>query len=360
MNKLIVKAPLNSTSLGNVSLNFLKEFYKKNIDVCLFPHQDYADVSVYDRLDKNFANWISESISSKYSKIEKDTPTFQVWHINGSTERHSNKSILYTFYELDQPTLTELKICKSHDKVIFSSSHSQNCFKKVGLNNCAYSPLGFDEDFFETGKQYLNNVTHFGLMGKLEKRKHTLKILNLWAKHYGNNPKYLLSCAISNSFMKQEDTNFLIGKALNNEFYDNINFIPFMQTNSEVNDFMNSIDIDLTGLSGGEGWNLPSFNSTCLGKWSCVLNATSHLDWANRENSCLVMPEGTEPVYDNLFFTEGAEVNQGNINTFSEESFLNATKEAISKSANKNQEGLKLKEKFSYKNSVESILSNIF
>ena len=41
---------------------------------------------------------------------------------------------------------------------------------------------------------------------------------------------------------------------------------------SKVNILINNIDIDLSGLSNGEGWNLPAFNATALGKWSIVSN----------------------------------------------------------------------------------------
>ena len=74
---------------------------------------------------------------------------------------------------------------------------------------------------------------------------------------------------------------------------------------------MCSIDIDLTGLSGGEGWNLPAFNCTALGKWSVVLNASAHKDWATESNSILVEPSGQIPVDDGLFFKTGLPINQG-------------------------------------------------
>ena len=32
--------------------------------------------------------------------------------------------------------------------------------------------------------------------------------------------------------------------------YGNINFLPFLPKNSQVNDYLNSIDIDLGGMSG--------------------------------------------------------------------------------------------------------------
>ena len=360
MNKLIARMPINTTSIGNVSVNILRELFKKQFEVSIFPHQEPIDLSVFDKLSSDFVSWIESGIIDRNKMVEKDIPTLQVWNLRGSIERLSSKSFLYSFYELDSPTSTEINICRSHDKVIFSSSDASEIFNKSGAINTAFAPLGFDRDFFETGKQYLKNTTHFGLMGKLEKRKHTLKILKLWAEHFGNLPQYELSCAITNKFLSMEDMNKLINHTLEGKYYENINFIPFMNSNSEMNEFMNAIDIDLTGLSGGEGWNLPAFNSTCLGKWSCVLNATSHKDWATNENAILVNPSGKEPAYDGLFFLEGQDTNQGNINTFTESSFTEVTSKAIEASKQKNIKGVELKNKFTYEKSVDNILSHIF
>ena len=361
MNKLIVKCPINSTSIGNVSVNILRELFELDFDVSLFPVQNSTDLTVYDKIDNSFKSWINSSFRDNQKKVERDIPTLQIWHINNSTERHSSKSFLYTFYELDSPTFTETKICNSHDKVMFSSSCANNLFKEKGLNNSTYIPLGFDRDFHKTDRSYLDeNIIHFGLMGKMEKRKHTLKILKIWADTFGNNPKYQLSCAISNHFMSSEILNQSIAAALEGEYYDNINFVPFMKTNSEVNEFMNSINIDLTGLSGAEGWNLPAFNCSCLGKWSCVLNSTSHKDWADNENSILVQPSGKEPSYDGVFFKEGANVNQGNIYSFSSEDIKTAFVLAVANHKQENKKGLELKNRLTYKKSVNSILENIF
>jgi len=197
------------------------------------------------------------------------------------------------------------------------------------------------------------------LMGKFEKRKHTGKILRLWAEKYGNNYNYQLSCCINNGFIKPEQLNQFIHQALEGKQYGNINFLPFLKTNSEVNEFMNAIDIDLTGLSGAEGWNLPAFNATALGKWSIVLNATSHKDWANEKNSILVEPSGKTPAYDGIFFQEGAPFNQGNIHTFNDEEVVSKMEEAESKCKKENVEGIKLQEKFSYSNMLDCVIKNI-
>jgi hypothetical protein len=159
--------------------------------------------------------------------------------------------------------------------------------------------------------------------------------------------------------MKEQDILSLVNDALGGKNYKNINLLPRLKTNSEVNEFLNSIDIDLSGLSGAEGWNLPSFNSTCLGKWSIVLNATSHKDWATENNSILVEPCGEEPCYDGLFFKEGSEFNQGSIYSFSDEDFNKATDIAMGKISSKNKSGLELVEKFSYKNTLQSLIKII-
>lgn len=350
--KILLEAPLNSLSFGNVSLNIIKEFLNKDIDFAIWPSNKDIDTSAFD-LDVETKSAIQEALNKRYDYLSADIPSIKLWHINGAEDRKNEKQYLYTFYECSEPTHVEKSIVSAQTETIFSSSYSAEKFNKP------FVPIGFDNSFHLTGKKYLEDVTHFGLMGKFEKRKHTGKILNLWAKKYGNNNKYQLSCLINNPFMDSEETNNTINACLEGQRYSNINFIPFLRTNKEVNEFINAIDIDLTGMSGGEGWNLPSFNSTCLGKWSVVLNATSHKDWANKENSILVDPSSTMSCYDNKFFVEGSPFNQGVFYDFSEDSFVSALEEAEKKVGQINTEGQKLADKFTYSNTVDGILSHI-
>ena len=354
MNKLMFKGPLNSLSFGNVSFNLLRALYRKGIETAIFP-TGKVEVSAFGAQEDEFKSWLEDGINNRYLKLDKDAPTLQMWHLNGSENRISKSQFLYTFYELDSPTECERKLCELQDATIFSSSFAA---EKFG-SNTHNVPLGFDRDFKKVNKTYLQGKTHFGLMGKFEKRKHTAKILKLWAKKYGNDYKYQLSCCVTNPFLKKEQLEGFINQALEGKNYGNINFIPFLPQNTQVNDYLNSIDIDLGGVSGAEGWNLPSFNATCLGKWSVVLNASSHKDWATKDNSILIEPNGKEPVYDNIFFQEGAEFNQGNIYTFDEDEFISAMEQAEISCQNENKEGLKLAEKFSYDKTLEGILEII-
>lgn len=356
MKKIILKAAFNSLSFGNVSYNIARELYKKDIKTSIFPIGNNFDFSAFDKLDEDFKKWLEDSANNRLTKIKNDTPCLSIWHINESESCPGKKSFLYTFYELDNPTFTEKNIVDFHDATIFSSSHAKDCFENVNCENIHNIPLGFDTDFYETGKEYLKDKIHFGIIGKWEKRKHTGRIIKAWADKYGNNSKYQLTCCVINPFFKPEQMNQIIGQALEGKTYGNINFLNRLKTNSEINDVMNSIDIDLSGLSGAEGWNLPSFNASCLGKWSIVQNSTSHKDWANEKNCLLVNPTSTESSEDGVFFTKNSPFNQGNINKFDTDEVISKFEEAESLKGKVNVEGKKLKDIFTYSKTVDSIL----
>ena len=115
----------------------------------------------------------------------------------------------------------------------------------------------------------------------------------------------------------------------------------------------------MTGLSGGEGWNLPSFNATALGKWSIVLNASSHQDWATSDNSLLIDPKGKVSAIDGQFFIQGHPFNQGNIYTFDDDLVVSKMEEASSLAKKPNKEGKKLASQFTYKKTLDSILKKM-
>lgn len=349
---LIVEAPLNSLSFGNVSYNFLRELYKANIDIALFPIGE-PDLSAFQPTQE-FVNWLQKSISVRFDALSKNLPTLKLWHLNGSDILRSRNQTLVTFYECNKPTNIEKNIAGLQSKILFSSKYASSQFE------CSDTfKLGFDEDFKVTGKTYLKDRIHFGLCGKFEKRKHTEKIIKTWLKKYGNNNKYLLSCCITNPFFKPEDMQKVITNLLEGKYYSNINFIPWLKTNAEMNEFLNAIDIDLTGMSGGEGWNLPAFNVTCLGKWSIVLNGTAHKEWANEDNSILVEPDGEQPSEDGVFFKNNTEFNQGTFLTFNDEHLILAMEKAESRVGQINTCGTLLGQTFTYKSALEEILSKI-
>jgi len=357
--RLLVNAPINALSFGNVSVNILRELHKKDIDLVFFPIGDKAELEAYDKIDLSFVKYLQSATNSRYEKINKDIPTLKLWHIYGSETRHSKNQSLFTFHEVSEVTSIEKNLLNLQDRVFVSSNYTKNIFELNGVENVTYVPLGFDSDFHITNKTYLEDKIHFGLLGKFESRKNTARIIKTWLKLFGNNSKYQLSCAITNPFLDKAKFQNELLKTLEGKQYNNLNFVPYMQTNSEVNDFLNSIDIDLGGLSGAEGWNLPSFNATALGKWSVVMNATAHKDWASSDNCILIEPSSLKDCYDDVFFKKGQAFNQGQFFNISDEEMENAVLKSVSYAKKPNPEGLKLQKEFTYEKTVETILCAI-
>lgn len=358
MKPFLLDAPINPLSFGNVTVNLLRELHRRNADMGLWPIGGELDLSSYD-ISKEFLNYLNQSFNQRFDFLNKEFPSIKIWHINGSENRKNPKQFLYSFYESNQPTPVEVKLVFAQDSIAFSSSYAAESFKNFGVD-AHYIPLGVDAEVKPTGDTYYGDkLTHFVLMGKFEKRKHTARIIKTWIKKYGNNPKYLLTCCVSNPFMSAEQLQGLINHTLEGKNYTNINFLPYLKTNSEVNELMNSADIDLTGLSGGEGWNLPAFNCTALGKWSIVLNATAHRDWATKENSILIEPTGEMDVEDGMFFLKHIPFNHGTFFTWNEDQVVAAMEEAEKKAKTENKEGLKLNEQFTYAKTLDALIELI-
>lgn len=352
--------PLNSTSLGQVSLSILRELYSRGTDVLLFPIGG-VDINTQNKND-GFFNWLKDSISRANSSHNKNNPIFKLWHLNGSLESFSKEQVLLSFYELDSPTKTELNIVKNNNRVLLSSRYAISCFNNLGCDNLDFVPLAFDsEHFSKLQRPQERTDIHFGLAGKLEpQRKRHLKTISAWAKKYGNRPGYFLNCAVYNHFLDPNVQSQILNQALNGQRYWNINFLPYLPTNLAYNQFINNNDIILA-MSGGEGWGLPEFQSVALGKHCVGLNAHAYKDWMNEDNSILVNPSGKIPAYDNLFFVQGQEYNQGSIFDWNDEDFISAleTSENNFRKNPENTEGLKLQTEFTYSKMTDSILNTL-
>lgn len=356
--KFALHFPFNKTSLGQCSNNIAREIYKKELNPDIF-HIGQPDHSMLEK-EQDFVKWIVERSIKSEELHSRKNPVLKLWHIVGSMESISEQQYLYTFYELDSPTPRELNILRNQQMVFVPSKHYSDLFNSFGIN-CKNIPLAFDSNSFsKSDVKYPDNRICFGLAGKLEKRKHHLKILNAWAKKYGNRHDVFLNCAIYNNFLKPEDQSAMIGQALEGKKYFNINFLPWMDKNEEYNKFLNANHIILA-MSGGETWGLPEFTSVALGKYCIGLKAHGYKDWMSEENSICITPSGKISAYDNIFFREGQPFNQGNIFDFSVDEFLDACDIAIEKVKlkNINTEGLKLQDKFTWSKTTDLILENI-
>ena len=352
---------LSSVSFGQTSIAILREIKRRGLVPPLSPIGP-VDLSA-QKEDDDFNRWLSVCISRFNREHNRKNPTVKLWHLQDSLGSLSEKQILISFYELDQPTESEKNIARNNKRVLFSSEFTCEVFRKNGgCDNIGYIPLGFDSFNFEKiNREYFTDgrIT-FNLAGKFEKRKHHAKILNAWSKRFGNDKRYSLQCALYNPFMTKEQNLSLFTQALSGIKFSNINYLAFMPHNKMYNDFLNSGDI-VIGMSGGEGWGLPEFQSVALGKHSVILNRNGYTSWANSKNSVLVESNGKVTCEDGIFFAAGHEFNQGTIFDFNEDEFIHSCELAINRAqANKlNLEGLKLQQEFPYSKTVDVILKEV-
>tara|TARA_Y100000004_G_scaffold194757_1_gene260121 strand:+ start:429 stop:1514 length:1086 start_codon:yes stop_codon:yes gene_type:complete len=349
--------PVNSVSFGQVSALLLRGLYERQVNPPLFTIGGNVDLSTQTP-DEGFFNWVKTLTDSAAYLHSRDNPTLKLWHFNGGMESFSNKHILLTFYELDQPTKTELNVAKSCEKLIFTNKYTQEVFKQHNIDS-ELVPLAFDKyNFKRLDKEYFDDGRIvFNLCGKFEKRKHHRKIIQAWIKKFGNDKRYFLQCSVYNSFLSEEQNKSIFAESVNHTKYFNVHFLGFHPTNQLYNDFLNSGDI-IIGMSGGEGWGLPEFHSVAIGKHAVMLNASSYKDWISNENSVIVEPKGKIDVYDGAFFTEGSAYNQGKIFDFDEDDFISACEESIKRveSNRTNEKGLALQDEFPVSRMTNSIL----
>ena len=361
MSKLCINAQVNPLSMGQVTIALIREVLRQNLDISLFLREQNPET---EEDAQDIKKVISElCASSELNHSYKNSFEFEIWHLHPTAiSRLSERKSLLSFYELDSPTELELNVARNQDILYFSSQYSCDVFKAAGAKNVKYLPLFFDGfNFKNLNKQYFSDGRiSFNLSGKFEHRKHHKKIIQAWAKKYGNNKKYYLNCALYNTFLSNDDNRKCIVDSLNNESYFNINFLSRMPSNSIYNDYLNSSNI-MIGMSGGEGWGLPEFQSVALGKHSVVLNAHAYKGWANEKNSVLVEPWGKTSSVDGRFFAANQPVNQGELFNWKEDDFIDGCEEAIKRVEEDpiNHEGLKLQQEFTVEKTLSTVLEDM-
>lgn len=352
-----IECPINHLSLGQVSTGLLYEFFKQGLNPNIF-NIGNVDLSVYNYPDV-FKEWVKRNIQKAIKSVHEKLPTVTIWHINGAFKQlPSKKNVLWTAHECDTLTDVEKNICNLYDKTLVTSEWSQEIFQSNGVD-ATFCPNFFDSNaFYKKPIRKQQGVIDFLLCGKFEKRKLTKEIIAIWAAVFGNNQGYRLNCLIHNPFIPQDAQNTAIQALFRGNVPWNINFLPFQDKNSSVNDLLNVTDIDISGLSGSEGWNLPAFNAICLDKVAVVMNAHAHKSFANAENAILVEPGNKQEIYDDVFFIKGSDYNQGNMYMLN----ADATKEALLNSVKDlkfNKKGKELAQRFSVKNTANTILNNL-
>ena len=353
---LTFDTPLNNLSFGHVAFNILERLHARSEGVNLFLKQEPPDLSSFS-LKPDFKKWLNDSWTLARTRYSVEDPSLKLWHIHGGSEQRIGRNqTLLTFHEVDALTPYEINVLRNQDRVLFTSQFSCEVAKAHGLNNTEYCPLGFDAVHFKPLPRASGPI-QFSLFGKFEKRKHTENVIRYWCEKYGRDSRYTLNLHVYNPFFSPEQNNALMARAFAGQKPFNVNIVPYSRTLAEFNESLNNADI-VIDMSGGEGFSIPSFSAVCLGKHAVINCCSSLADWAPQGGACLVKPAEKIDVYDGVFFRRENPFGQGRIFGFDPNGFIDGCERAIKKFEENpvNQEGLKLKDIYTYDKTLDIIL----
>lgn len=361
MNQFSVELPLNITSLGQISLNILVELFNRGLtpNVFIIGQPDFS----FSQVPESFPNWLSMCQRKANRKFSREQTLIKLWHINGSQSRLTDHGVLWTVHETDTISDSEANILRQWDHVCVTSNYTKEVLKRSDVAaEVVTNP--FDSVNFhkvDLNKEGLEDVVTFGLFGKLENRKNIPNIIKMWCHKFGGNKKYRLTLGVWNNFLTPEQNS----QAIHRIFAEcggqpwNVSAHPFSAQNSIYNQLLNSIDIDLSGLSLAEGWNMNLFQTLALGKHAVVHNNTGHKEFADSSNSLLIESDGLVSCEDGMFYQKGAEFNIGSFPKYNVEEAIAAMEKILEKVGSENTAGTKIPEKFTIKRTVDSLLGYV-
>lgn len=354
-----IDAPLNSLSLGQVTINILKQLHKRQIDCCIFPYGGHGNLEAYD-LKPEFVEWLKDKTENAYKHFSKKNKTLKIWHIENSDHTMSNDNFLYTFHELDNLTPTEIAILNSQQHIFTACDFNKDVFNSFGVENVTTAALGLSDEFFSFNKRLESaDRTVWFIGGKLEKRKAHIEAIRSWISVFGNSTQHKLILCLYNPFIG--DPGVEIQFILQTLGFDRIphymNFLPFTKKNSDYNQILNACDIAID-MSRGESFSLPAFQAVGIGKHAIVHNNTGMKQWANEKNSVLVTSNGKIDPWDNRFFAPGRAYNQGKYFDWDKDQFEKKLQDVYLRSTTNrvNTEGLKIKDEFTWEKTVDKIV----
>lgn len=362
-----LSAPVNSLSLGTVTVALMRELFKRNEPFVWFPMHGVAPDLSSQVPDQMFEQKLHAAMMGAHQRYNRKAHCLRHWHIQQSIESHSiHGNHLLTYMELDQLTPTEVNVLKQQAKVYVSSSFTAQVMSQYGIN-ATYVPLGFDAHNHRAleKRPKVEGATSFLLAGKWEKRKGHAQVLRAWAKRYGNDARYRLNCAVFNPFLGRNpeeawsNTVAKVIEALGGQHYWNIVLHPWAPDNATYNVTLQSSEI-VIAMSGGEGRDLPCYHATALGAWPVAMRAHAYLDYLNDDNAVLVSPNGKQPAADGVHFAPSGPFNVGNLFTFDDDAFIAACEEAVTRVTSKglNTAGMALQQT-TYAQAVDILLRDL-
>ncbi len=344
-------SPINSLGYGVAGLNIVKELSKVD-QVALWV---IGNPEVTTQEDANvIRNAIGRGRVPTF-----DDPCLRIWHQHDMSQFiGKGLHIGFPFFELDKFKEQE-KFHLNHVDRLFVASQwakdvaNKELFKKE--EDIRVVPLGVDSEIFKP-VEYNEDKTIFLNCGKWEIRKGHDILFKIFNKAFESDDDVELWMMPHNPFLTEKEDSEWKNMYLNSKLGDKIKFIDRQTTHQEVYNIMSKTTCGVFP-SRAEGWNLELLEMMSCGKQVIATNYSAHTEFCNDENTLLVEVSNTEPAYDGKWF----DGNSGSWATISDQEidiFVDMMK-SVHENHRFNKEGVETAKTFSWRNTAQSILSNV-
>ena len=288
-------SPINTLGYGVAGYNILKELYKLDDSITLYPIGQPEDVDT--------TGIVSRAIQNQSTPIV-NRPCVKIWHQH-ELQRHIGKGshIGFPIFELTEFNATEISSLHHCDKIFVCSEWAKN----IILENTTFAgdavhvvPLGVDTDIFNPDASKSRSNTIFFNCGKWEKRKGHDVILECFNEAFDYNDNVELWMMCDNPFIGDQNqewqklykTSPLGGK---------IKVIPRQVRHEDVYNIMSQTDCGVFPARA-EGWNLELLEMMACGKHVIATNYSAHTQFCSPSNCRLIEIDNLETAYDGVFF----------------------------------------------------------
>ena len=353
-------SPINNLGYGYSGFYILKHLIQQGHNPSLFP------IGGVEVDNQNGIEYVKQA-KKQAQFYDKNAPSLRLYH-QFALDQHVGKGLHVGFpiFELNRFNKIERHHIESQDKVFVCSEWAKRIVEEqTSQNNISVIPLGFDQELIadmihpifrrddRTECVFLN-------IGKWEIRKGHAELIKAFNDAFNVDDKVELWVVAENVFYSKEEndwwnkeyTQSKMGKACK------VRILPRMKTHAEIIGLMNVCDVGVWPAKA-EGWNMELHEMMALGKPIIATNYSGHTEFCDKGNSYLIPIEKLEPAIDNKWFH-----GQGEWASLIGRPYehLVETMRTIYRSnlyLEKNNEGVMTGKRYSWKNTVDSIIRGL-
>lgn len=332
----IIAPVTTQTSYGLCSLYLASEL-NKHIKVNLIPIGQPELHPYFAATEKMLHN----------GKFFSRGPTIRIFHQFSQDLFCGEPHIGFPIFELDGFNEVEKHHLSQLDMVFVTSEWAKKIVEPHNKNIYIVN-LGVDLNLFSPQK-HKSPRPIFLHVGKVEVRKHSKEIVDLFAQEFKNDDVELW-LAWDNIFIgkEQEEWNNYAYKKLG----DKVRILPRFNDFREISGLMKHVNYFIS-LSSAEGWNMPLLEAMATGLPCIATNCTAQTEFINNNNCLSIVPTAMEYAYDGMFFKD-REHRWAKIDNSCQDQFKKHLRSLLG--LNNNVAGIETARKFTWENSARQIL----